>query len=72
MAERRNPDGSLSVGILEDMDFKAAKKEKKPVKTEEIIFADDEQIIIDDDGVVIEKPVLEEPVTKPKGRPRKK
>lgn len=71
MAERRNPDGSLSVGILEDMDFKAAKKEKKPVKTEPIEDIVIDEIIIDDD-VIIEKPVLEEPVKKPKGRPRKK
>ena len=67
MAERRNPDGSLSVGILEDMDFKV-KKEKKPIK--------DEDIVIDfiEDDVIIEKPVLEEPVKQParKGRPRKK
>ena len=39
MSERRNPDGSLSVGILEDMDARIAKPveeepkpEKKPVK----------------------------------------
>ena len=72
MAERRNPDGSLSVGILEDMDFKVAKKEKKPVKTEPIEDIVIDEIIIDDE--IIEKPVLEEPIKKPapKGRPRKK
>ena len=68
MGERRNPDGSLSVGCLEDMDIKVSKKEKKPIK--------DEDIVIDfiEDDVIIEKPVLEEPVKQParKGRPRKK
>ena len=29
MAERRNPDGSLSIGVLEDMDAKFAPVEEK-------------------------------------------
>lgn len=62
--ERKNPDGSLTIGCLEDT-IKAPKKETKPApkfppkkgkKSKEIeeIIIDDDEIIVDEDGVVIE------------------
>lgn len=62
--ERRNADGSLTIGCLEDT-IKAPKKDTKPApkippkkgkKSKEIeeIIIDDDEIIVDEDGVVIE------------------
>ena len=57
---RKNPDGSLTIGCLEDT-IKAPKKETKPAPKEKYgkkpkarPVDEIEEIIVDEDGIVIE------------------